>query len=116
MDDVRGGATEGLDATMDNAEEQHRQQISQVSRSVRHHFDDMNQRLQRMKQIDVSLGQDVANTFQGAQAFQDMANPNAAVASGSSQSPVTVAKVTNPPKAKKKKRKQKQKRRRHWKQ
>ena len=92
MDDLRDEATEALDATMDEAEEQHKQN-SQVSQSVRQqHFDDMNQRLKRMKQIDVSLGQDLTNTFQGQQAFQDMANPNATVASSSSQSPETVAK------------------------
>ena len=101
MDDLRDEATEALDATMDNAEEQHEQQISQVSQSVRkQHFDDMNQRLQRMKQTDESLGQDLANIFQGTQAFQDMANLNATVAS-SSQSPEAVAKVIKPSKTKK---------------
>ena len=110
MDGLRDEATEALDATMDNAEEQHEQQISQVSQSVRQqHFDDMNQSLQRIKQIDVSLGQDLANIFQGTQGFQDMANPNATVASSSSQSPETVAKVIKPPKTKKAEAKAKEK-------
>ena len=102
MDDLRDEATEALDATMDEAEEQHEQQISYISQSVRkQHFDDMNQRLQRMKQTDESLGQDLANIFQGTQAFQDMANLNATVASSSSQSPEAVAKVIKPSKTKK---------------
>ena len=102
MDDLRDEATEALDATMDDAEEQHEQRISQVSQSVRQqHFDDMNQRVQRMKQIDVSLSQDVANIFQGTQAFQDMANPNATVASSSSQTPETIAKEIKASKTKK---------------
>ena len=102
MDDLRDEATEALDATIDEAEEQHEQQISYVSQSVRQqHFDDMNQRLQIMKQIDLSLGQDLANIFQGTQAFQDMANLNATVASSSSQSPEAVAKIIKPSKTKK---------------
>ena len=102
MDNLRDEATEALDATMDEAEEQHEQQISYISQSVRkQHFDDMNQRLQRMKQTDESLGQDLANIFQGTQAFQDMANLNATVASSSSQSPEAVAKVIKPSKTKK---------------
>ena len=123
MDDLRDEATEALDATMDEAEEQHEQQISYISQSVRQqHFDDINQRLQRMKQMDLSLGQDLANIFQGTQAFQDMTNLNATVASSSSQSPEAVAKVVKPSKTEKKtkkkkqKQKQKQKQRRHWKQ
>ena len=115
MDDLRDEATEALDATMDEAEEQHEQQISYVSQSARQqHFDDMNQRLQRMKQMDLSLGQDFANIFQGTQAFQDMVNLNATVASSSSQSPEIVAKVIKP--SKRKKQEQKQKQRHHWKQ
>ena len=102
MDDLKDEATEALVSTMDEAEEQHEQQTSYVSQSVRQqHFGDMNQRLQRMKQMDLSLGQDLANIFQGTQAFQDMANLNATVASSSSQSQEAVAKVIKPSKTKK---------------
>ena len=89
MDDLRDEATEALDATMDNAEEQHEQQISQVSHIVRqHHFDDE----PKITKND---------TFQGTQAFQDMATPNATVALSSSQVPERVANAIKPPTTKK---------------
>lgn len=60
----------------------------------------MNQRLQRMKRTDVSSGQYLSKIIQLTQAFQDMAKPNATVASSSSQTPETVSKVMKPPRAK----------------
>ena len=45
MDDLRDGAIQTLSATMDDAEEQHEQQISQMSEDVRRQFlDDLHER------------------------------------------------------------------------
>ena len=45
MDDLRDGAIQTLTATMDDAEEQHKQQISQMSEDVRRQFlDDLHER------------------------------------------------------------------------
>ena len=45
MDDLRDGAIQTLTATMDDAEEQHEQQISQMSEDVRRQFlDDLHER------------------------------------------------------------------------
>ncbi|MCR9103644.1 MAG: hypothetical protein NXI25_27125, partial [bacterium] len=45
MDDLRDGAIQTLSATMDDAEEHHEQQISQMSEDVRRHFlDDLHER------------------------------------------------------------------------
>ena len=45
IDDLRDGAIQTLSATMDDAEEQHEQQISQLSEDVRRHFlDDLHER------------------------------------------------------------------------
>ena len=53
MDDLRHGAIQTLSATMDDAEEQHEQQISQVSQRVSsEQIADLHERAQRARQLD----------------------------------------------------------------
>ena len=53
MDDLRHGAVQTLTATMDDAEKQHKQQISQVSKRVSSkQIADLHERAQRARQLD----------------------------------------------------------------
>ena len=57
MDDLRDGAIQTLTATMDNAEEQHEQQISQVSkRFSSEQIADLHERAQRARQLEGQEG------------------------------------------------------------
>ena len=59
MDDLREGAMQTLATTMDDAEEQHEQQISQVSKRVSSkQIADLHERAQRARQLE---GQDPVN-------------------------------------------------------
>lgn len=53
MDDLRDGAIQTLDTTMDKAEEQHGQQINQVAEQLtQQHLDDLHQRAKQAKDWD----------------------------------------------------------------
>ena len=53
MDDLRGGAIQPLSATTDDAEEQHKQHISQVSKRLSsEQIADLHERAQRARQLD----------------------------------------------------------------
>ena len=57
MDDLREGAMQTLSASMDDAEEQHEQQISQVSKRVSsEQIADLHQRAQRARQLEGQEG------------------------------------------------------------
>ena len=53
MDHLRAGAIQTLTATMDDAKEQHEQQISQVSRSLfQQQLEELQKRAQRARQLE----------------------------------------------------------------
>ena len=53
MDDLRDGSIQTLSATMDDAEEQHERQISQVSKRLSsEQMADLHQRAQRARQLE----------------------------------------------------------------
>ena len=61
MDDLRDGSIQTLSATMDDAEEQHERQISQISKRLSsEQIADLHQRAQRAKQLDEDDWQSVA--------------------------------------------------------
>ena len=61
MDDLRDGSIQTLSATMDDAEEQHERQISQISKRLSsEQIADLHQRAQRARQLDEDDWQSVA--------------------------------------------------------